>query len=170
MPSDVQIFRHLRLLGLNESPESFGAHATEWEDLPLDEIIRRMGCSEDAFVIGAFLNHTDTQKQALVGIAGFRRHQGVKTSHCGSVWGVYTEPAYRGRGIAKALMGELIQKARACSGLEKILLSVTSHNKAAHKLYESLNFKTYGLEEHALKIDAKYVDEYLMVLDLRTTL
>lgn len=186
-PEDAHIFHKLRLSGLNESPESFGAHESEWKDLHQDEIVRRMGCETEAFVLGAFSQsgmaaNPDSPKAAhststllekadesnLIGLAGFRRHKGIKTQHCGSVWGVYTDPKNRGKGVAKALMIELLARARRIEGLEKILLAVTSHNTAALKLYEGLQFKTYGFEKHALKVGEQYVDEYLMSLALGT--
>lgn len=187
-PEDVHIFHKLRLSGLNESPESFGAHESEWKDLHQDEIVRRTGCDAEAFVLGAFIQsavaaNSDAANTAhstsameekaagqsdLIGLAGFRRHKGIKTQHCGSVWGVYIDPKSRGKGVAKALMIELLTRVRRIEGLEKILLAVTSHNTAALKLYERLQFKTYGFEKHALKIGERYVDEYLMSLNLGT--
>jgi RimJ/RimL family protein N-acetyltransferase len=39
-------------------------------------------------------------------------------------------------------------------------------NKAAHNLYLSLGFESYGLEPKALKIDNRYYDDELMFLIL----
>jgi RimJ/RimL family protein N-acetyltransferase len=180
-PEDVHNFRRLRISALKESPESFGAHFSEWQYLPLDEIIRRMGCQSESFVLGAFAaaerraathlcgskpGEEQETEPKLVGVAGFRRHKGIKEAHCGTVWGVYIAPDSRGRGIAQALLIELLAKARQLDGLEEILLTVSSHNRAARRLYEGLKFKPYGFKKHALKISDKYVDEFLMSLDL----
>ena len=51
-------------------------------------------------------------------------------------------------------------------GLEQINLCVVSDNIKAKKLYKSFGFLTYGTEQKAMKIDNRYLDEYLMVLYL----
>jgi L-amino acid N-acyltransferase YncA len=79
------------------------------------------------------------------------------------VWGVYVSPSQRGKGVGKALMQEIIRRARQLDGLEQITL-VASAKLPAQKLYQSVGFESYGLERRSLKIGTEYVDDVLMVL------
>ena len=64
-------------------------------------------------------------------------------------------------------MTELLRIARSQPSLELINLAVGSHNTPAKCLYESLGFRIYARDVHALKIGDEYVDEEFMVLHLR---
>lgn len=105
------------------------------------------------------LNRTD----ALV---TFMRENSHKTSHKGNVFGMYVAPKFRGLGLGKLLLIELIRRAKNCDGLEQINLTVVSENNSAKKLYKSLGFKVYGVEKKALKFNGQYFDEDLMVLNI----
>lgn len=61
----------------------------------------------------------------------------------GYVTNVAVLPDYRGRGIARALVGELLEYGKR-NGLCIITLEVRESNMAARNLYESLNFETVG--------------------------
>ena len=100
-------------------------------------------------------------------MAGFFRHQQLKVRHKGRVWGVYVTRSERGKGMAQALLQELLQRARTQSGLERITLIVAKGQTAARALYSRLGFESYGIEPQALKIDGDYVDDEYMALGLR---
>ena len=160
--ADFEAFLDLRLRGLKESPEAFGASYEEWLNLPPEEAAQRMKSTPDSFVLGSF------ESSRLVGIAGFRREKNIKSRHTAGIWGVYVDVPHRGNGIAKSLMVDIIERARTFSGLEKLTLTVAAHNEGAHALYEKLDFKAYGRDPHALRIDGRYFDEILMVLFLKS--
>ena len=109
------------------------------------------------FVVGVF------ERGKLAGTAGFFRRQNNKESHKGHIWGVYVSPELRGKGAGKALMEEIIRRAKEIAGVEQITL-VASARLPAQKLYKSVGFETYGTEPHSLKIGTEYVDDVLMVL------
>ena len=52
-------------------------------------------------------------------------------------------------------------------GLEQINLTVTATNARAVRFYEAAGFRTFGMEERALKIDGAYYPKAHMVLYLR---
>ncbi len=79
---------------------------------------------------------------------------------------MYVSPAYRGKGIGKELMLEVIKKAQQLSDIEQLQLTVVSTNQSAKQLYTSLGFSEYGHEKRALKADGVYYDEDHMVLFL----
>ena len=62
----------------------------------------------------------------------------------GQVGGVYTRPADRKKGLAKAVMRLLIEDCRKRLRFEKLVLFTGEDNTAARKLYESLGFEAAG--------------------------
>ncbi len=50
--------------------------------------------------------------------------------------------------------------------LEQLTLGVVSTNEPAKRLYESMGFKTYGIEKRAIKMNGVYSDDEHMVLFL----
>jgi len=99
----------------------------------------------------------------MIGTSGFFRRKNNKERHKGHIWGVYVQPESRSKGVASALMQEIIQRARDAEGVEQITL-VASANLSAQRLYTALGFQSYGIEPHSLKIGNEYVDDVLMVL------
>ncbi len=152
---DVGIWTTLRLEALQDSPESFGSSYEE-------EIIRSEGDwktgMENSDIFGAFLDNE------LVACAGFFSLSFLKTKHRGVLWGMYTKPVSRGKGIASSLIETVI--AHAKSRVIQLHLTCVTSNLGAMKLYEKQGFKIYGTEPRALKIGNNFFDEHLMMLDL----
>jgi ribosomal protein S18 acetylase RimI-like enzyme len=158
---DAEAMRNLRSEALEREPSSFGESLEEFLRMTVEEHASRLGDgSDDRFIFGAF------DGDALIATAGFFREQREKRRHKGTVWGVYVSPEFRGRGIARAVMTELLNAARRLPGLEFVYLSVTSSNPAARKLYESVGFRAFGTEPRALAVGGVFFDEDHMVLDL----
>src|SRR5258706_6466632 len=124
------------------------------------EVFRqRLGSGDDVFYLGAF-------DDSLIGIVGFYREEGIKNRHKGYVVSMYVLPERRGQGVGKALVQELIARARQIDGLEQLLLAVVTTNRTASLLYRSLGFEIYGTQPGALKVGESYWDEDLMILRL----
>lgn len=156
--SDAEAWWHLRLGALRNDPASFADSAEEHLTKSLDVARERLsGDSAQNFVVGAFEN------AKLIATAGFYRYSHIKELHKGHIWGVYVRPESRGKGIARALIEEIIRRARAIEGLEQVLLVASAH-LPARKLYEALGFQAYGVEPRSLKIGTEYVDDVLMIL------
>ena len=161
---DTVSFRALRLRGLQEAPDSFGATYEEYVLEPLTTIeahVRPNNSFPERFMLGAF-----DQENQLVGLVGFVRERRRKGRHKASVWGMYVAPEMRGQGIGKLLMQDLLQRATTIPGLEQIHLGVVTTNVVARSLYLASGFCVYGVEPHALKQDERYLDEELMVFSL----
>jgi len=157
---DAKEWLRLRLEALRGEPAAFSASLEEYESLTLEEVKRRLWSGADSFVIGAF------KDASLVGMAGFYREKGQKSRHKGRVWGVYISAPERGKGVGRRMMTVLLERASAIHGLDQVLLSVTSTQAAALRLYESLGFKVFGIEPRALRIEEAFVDEQYLLLDL----
>ena len=161
--SDAQVYRAIRLCALKNDPDAFGSTYEQEETKPLLHTIERIQHTKDQFTLGCF-----DDINTLVGIVNFSRENRLKTAHKGNIYGMYVEPEFRGRGLGKALLIALIERAtKECEGLEQIHLTVVSNNKLAKRLYVSLGFEVYGIEPRALKFDEQYFDEDLMILRLR---
>ena len=62
----------------------------------------------------------------------------------GQVGGVYTRPADRKKGFARAALGQLMEACRTQHRFEKLILFTGEDNLAARRLYESLGFEAAG--------------------------
>lgn len=158
---DAHAYYGLRLEALEREPLAFTESYEEHRDATIDSIAEKLGThDEDSLVMGAFT------EDAFVGMAGLARMTGPKRRHKAIIWGVYVKAEWRGKGIARVLLAELIERAKTMPGVEQIMLSVGAEQAAAKKLYESLGFEVYGREPHTLKVGSQYVDEDLMALRL----
>ena len=155
---DAASYLQLRLEALEREPLAFTDSVAEHQAMTLETIRNRLRAAEDNFVLGAFID------RQLIGMAGFFRRRGEKIRHRGGIWGVYVSEECRGKGVGRALLGELIGLVQLLPGMEQVALAVSSQNAGAKSLYESLGFEVYGCERRALKIGDAYVDEELMVL------
>ena len=157
---DAQDYQQLRLRALQTNPESFGSTYEREVEFTLDTVKERIRPTQDKFVLGAF------DGDSLVGMARFVRETEQKTKHKANIYGMYVAPEMRGSGVGRAILLEIIDRAKKEEGIEQIHLTVISTNHTAKKLYQSLGFKTYGIEPKALKDNDQYYDEDLMVLFL----
>ncbi|MCW3054821.1 MAG: acetyltransferase, ribosomal protein N-acetylase [Chthonomonadales bacterium] len=152
--ADAPEFIRLRLEGLQADPAAFGSSWEEEQARTPESVAPRLrAMPEGHFVVGAF------QAERLIGVTGFRREEHLKARHKGFVWGVYVTAEARGKGVARALLTYVQERARSYVGLDQLFLSVSVSQTAARHLYTSLGFEVFGYEQHALKIGDTYVDE-----------
>jgi len=83
---------------------------------------------------GAFLG------SQLAAVVGLNAAYGV----VGQVGGVYTRPADRKKGLARAAMELLMEEGRDYHQFEKLILFTNEDNLSARRLYESLSFDIVG--------------------------
>ena len=159
--ADLDVYWALRLRALQDNPEAFGSTYEETLARGKEQMLQRILATERSFSLGAF-----AEDGGMVGTVRFHAEDYLKERHRGYIYGVYVAPEARGRGVGKALMQELIARARHVEGLEQLNLAVVTANEAAVHLYRSLGFEIYGTAPQALKQNGQYWDEHLMVLYL----
>lgn len=98
----------------------------------------------------------------IVGWLAFQSQNRKRMSHIGS-FGMMISKHYRGKGIGKMLLEELMEWAEKNPLIEKICLGVFSTNQRAISLYKSMGFIEEGRKVKEIKIDEnEYVDDILM--------
>lgn len=152
VPADAAEFRAIRLEALETDPDAFGARHADEAARPGIMFGERLASS---VVFAAFAD------DGIVGMAAFKRHDAAGETHKGFVWGVFVHPRRRRRGVALDLMSALLATADAT--LQQLTLTVVADNRPAIRLYEQLDFTTYGTEPRAYYTRHGLRDGVLMV-------
>lgn len=98
----------------------------------------------------------------VVGWIVFQSPNRKRLAHSGS-FGMMIQKEYRGFGIGKKLINELLNWAEKNPLIEKVSLGVFSTNHRAIALYKSMGFIEEGRKINEIKInDAEYADDILM--------
>ena len=125
-------YRALRLRGLREHPDAFTSSHEEESERPLRrDRARASRRTARTAVFGAFVDGE------LAGVVGLAREPRAKNRHKATrVRHVRRARVTRGAASGAALLAHVIDEARAQSGLEQLVLTVTDTNVAARTLYE----------------------------------
>ena len=162
---DAAAYRALRLQGLQAHPEAFGADYETSAAHPIEYWQERMQS-------GAGGEHGVTYvadaEGALAGMTALVRYDLPKTRHAGSIFGVYTQPEWRGTGVADALLEACVDYARQL-GMRLVQLGVVTTNASAIRLYLRCGFTVYGVEPESIQHDGIYYDELLMARKITST-
>ena len=118
----------------------------------------------DSFTLAAV--DTATDAEAFVAVVSFEREGAnrEKLQHKGLIFRMLVDTAYQGKGIGRMILEETLHRARQAEGIEQVNLTVV--NPLAKKLYTSLGFRTFAVEERAQKHNGSYQTEETMVLFL----
>ena len=148
-------YKQLRIEALEKVPQAFLDEPSQAKNLPEQEWQRKMKNMHFAEVNGE-----------LVGMVGAYQEEKKKLKHILNIVSVYVKPSFRGQGIGKALLQQVIETAKKNQEIKKILLGVVTTQEPAHALYKSLGFNQVGHLKYAVKVDDTYFDEYYMELYL----
>ena len=104
---------------------------------------------------------------AMAGVATLHQQMGGWKRHIGRV-SVLVLPQYRGRGLARALIHEIVELARS-GGLEKVEAEFIGEQEAAIKMFALLGFSNLiRLEDYVKDMQGITHDYILMGLNLKT--
>ena len=103
----------------------------------------------------------------VVGALTCEREPRRKVQHIAHLVGMMVADTHRGRGIGRMLLAATVARLQATPGLAQVTLSVTTSNRAAVGLYESVGFTRYGRLPDAVRLpNGRKLDKDLMVLRL----
>ena len=155
---DAQSFSDLRREVTADNPVPMGLTIQEELSRPLEGFRAQLAAPLPNAVFGAFVagELAATAAVSRGGLFGSSGHKMV-------MWGVFTSPRFRRRGLSRAVVAEALQHA-FCSGARRVNLQVYLPNEAALSLYRSLGFDEYGTEMEAVCLDGTYHDGVHMTL------
>ncbi|MBN2459162.1 GNAT family N-acetyltransferase [Candidatus Woesearchaeota archaeon] len=91
--------------------------------------------------------YTVKRSEEVVGCGGLIQKNPKKEPMTGEITDIYLIPELRGKGLGKALVSDLIQKAGVL-GFEKLFLTTRKEFKAATQLYQRLGFMQVPNEKY----------------------
>lgn len=163
-PADALVLRQLRLESLKTDPEAF-LSTPEYES-QFDEhyFVRRLAFNTKPPLFGYW---GCFDKNRLLGYVQLAQDLLPKGNHVAFLYELYVQPDYRQQGLARQLVGYLINQCRNSGEIEQIILYLTANNKPALKLYDCLGFKQKGVISGRVKIAlGEYRDQIIMQLAL----
>ncbi len=159
--NDAVEFRVMRTEALRSEPFAFGMDTETFLAKSEDELRSQLLPVENiSFTVGAFIDGK------LVGSAGLFRHKMIKFRHGADLNAMYVASSARRKGVGKALVAALIERARTFEGLEMISLTATHTQTAAIQMYRKAGFETWGKSQRTLKVGDEYADVEHMTLKL----
>lgn len=169
VPSDAARYVRIRHRMLTGAPWAFAASPDDDVCLDVEHVSRAL--AGDQFAILAVAGEASTPARGseaaeLVAAAGIGRMRGPKFAHRARLWGVWVEPAHRGRGLGRLVVQAALDHARDWSGLDYVDLGVSERSPEALRLYERLGFTIWGREPAAIQHDGRRYDEIHMTLKL----
>lgn len=158
---DWQKYKQIRLEALKTNPTAFLNTFEDVSGYPDDkwqEQLKKSAKKDGVFYLFAFDN------EKIIGMNGMYWDNKPVIKHIAEVFGVFVNPGYRGKGIGKRLMNEMIFEISNNPQFTKIKIGVNAENEPAYNLYISTGFKAIGRHEKELKFGDKYYDEILLEL------
>ena len=153
-PGQGQLLRAIRLESVHHNNSAFAISQTQLLGLSHDQW--EQACSSamvgqpDAIFVARY-------GADMIGMVGCRIDASPKMRHAGIVWGMYVNPAHRGKRIGSQLIQQVITHGEHV-GLHMLKLSVTTNQEAAIELYRRAGFVRYAHEPALLHIDGVDID------------
>ena len=149
---DANAMREIRLEMLRLHPEAFAADLETEQAMSVADFATRAASSA---TFGGYVG------DALAGSVVFVRPERKKIAHTGMLAAMYVRAAYRGSGVADALIESVID--HAIGLVEQIELTVNAENQRAIGLYQRHGFAAFGLKPRSIRVGGKIYDEVLMM-------
>ncbi len=155
---DWKKYRQIKLEALREEPEAFATGPSELENQS-DEYwkldLLRTNTGKGLIYVAEYDGEYIGMCSAFWGDKQKQRHQAM------ILW-VYLRKDFRGRGISRKLMENLLQELKSRPNIIKAYLTVMEKQIPAINLYKSFGFKHVGTLSKSLKVGNEYLDEYTL--------
>jgi RimJ/RimL family protein N-acetyltransferase len=159
---DLVAYKALRDHALAHHEEAFTSDAQTEARRSAQSYASRLGTdAAGGFTLGAF------RGDVLVGAVTLERDPRTKVRHVGHVIGTMVHADEIGRGVGRALIDALIERATADDELQSLTLTVTAGNAAAERLYARAGFTVFGTLPRAIRVGDRFFAKQHMVLNLR---
>ncbi len=155
---DAEAFSALRRDVTRENPAAMGLTYDEELTRTLDYFKAYLSFSHPNAMYGSFVDG-ELAATAAVGLTS----RSLSSCHKMLMWGVFTSPVYRRRGLSRELVETAIQHAFS-NDVHRVNLQVYVPNEPAIALYRSIGFVEYGVEPEAVCINGRYHDGVHMTL------
>ena len=155
---DAEAFALLRLEVTKENPVSMGLTYDEELTRTLDSFRAQLSFTQPNVMFGSFVEGELVATAAVGYTIKF-----PSSRHKMLMWGVFTSPRYRRRGLSRQVVEAAIQHAFD-NGVSRVNLQAYVPNDAAISLYRSIGFVQYGAEPEAVHINGQYHDGVYMTL------
>ena len=160
--NDLDAYKALRDHALAHHEEAFTSDAAAEARRTAQSYAARLGNDNTrAFTLGAF------RGDRLVGAVTCDHDARLKVQHIGHVTGMMVHVDEQGRGVGRALIDALIERASADAELHQLTLNVTAGNAVAERLYERSGFVRYGTLPRAIRVGSRFFDKHHMMLNLK---
>lgn len=106
----------------------------------------------------------DLDNRKIAGIVNIEKGK-YRQSHVG-ILGISVRKEYRGIGLGKILMKEVIKLAKKRLKIKLVKLDVFENNKIAINLYKKVGFKIVGRIPKMNYYNGKFVDDIVMIKEL----
>jgi len=131
-----ELLREVRLAALESAPAAFLETFDEVAADPADVWAARAAASTGE---GDQLIMVALDEGRPVGMAGIAREIGQRRRHRATLWGVWLDPAHRGRGVGRQMVSTALDWARALE-VRAVYLEVVENEDPSWSLYGRLGF------------------------------
>jgi ribosomal protein S18 acetylase RimI-like enzyme len=138
---DAQKWKSIFAVGVRNFPLGFLMTPAEVDALTMEKCQSTL---KEGGTLGVFVD------DLLVGFCGYRQFQPARVRHRGNIGPFFVMENLQGSGAAKALMAEVIAKAKE-AGVEQLELAVAQKNHRAIAFYEGQGFVRYGAHPNAVR-------------------
>lgn len=139
-PLDVELYKSIRLEALKEDPQAFGSSYEKESAFSEEQWKERIENRDNCIIVA---KEADTS----IGMIGYHLKDEGKNAH---LWGMFVSKKYRGKGIGKQLMQQIVEKAKRVKSVEVVSLDVNPEQTSAVKLYESMGFVKSGTRKYLM--------------------
>ncbi len=156
------LLREVRLAALRNAPNAFLETYDEVASDPDDVWAARAAGSTGE---GDQLIMVALDEGKPVGMAGIAREIGQRRRHRATLWGVWLDPAHRGRGVGRQLVSTALDWARARE-VRAVYLEVVENEDPSWSLYGRLGFVRREVDPFGAHVDGHDVALEHLVLVL----